>query len=169
MRLEGGREEIRYAIGLQYKNIAGAMKGSDRNTFNGNMFLSYKLGNVTFQNDLQISSNKSINSPYGTFSDYAKINSYWKPYDDEGNLLQVLDERHYSSLGGPGINSENVVYNPLYNAYLPGINESKYTQITNNFGVEWNIVPGLLVRGRLGVTSRNNRSDNYNRQVIPIF
>lgn len=161
LRLEGGREEIRYAIGLQYKNIAGAMKGSDRNTFNGNMFLSYKLGNVTFQNDLQISSNKSINSPYGTFSDYAKINSYWKPYDDEGNLLQVLDERHYSSLGGPGINSENVVYNPLYNAYLPGINESKYTQITNNFGVEWNIVPGLLVRGRLGVTSRNNRSDNY--------
>lgn len=41
LRLEGGREEIRYAIGLQYKNIAGAMKGSDRNTFNGNMFLRH--------------------------------------------------------------------------------------------------------------------------------
>lgn len=49
LRLEGGREEIRYAVGLQYKNVAGAMKGSDRNTFNGNVFLSYKLKNIIFQ------------------------------------------------------------------------------------------------------------------------
>ena len=92
LRLEGGREEIRYAVGLQYKNVAGAMKGSDRNTFNGNVFLSYKLKNLTFQNDLQISHNKSINSPYGTFSDYANTNAYYKPYDDDGSLLQILDD-----------------------------------------------------------------------------
>ena len=30
LRLEGGREEIRYAVGVSYKNVAGAMKGSDR-------------------------------------------------------------------------------------------------------------------------------------------
>lgn len=158
LRLEGGREEVRYAVGLSYKNIAGAMKGSERNTLNGNVFLSYKIKNLSFQNDLQITSNKSINSPYGRFSDYAKINAYWKPYDDQGNLLKVLDDQIYVSLQS---NRDNLVYNPLYNAYLPSIDEKKYTQIQNNFAVEWNILPELLVRGRLGMTFRTSRSDLY--------
>ena len=105
-------------------------------SLNGNVFLSYKLKNVTFQNDLQVTSNKSQNSPYGTFSQYAKLNSYWKPYDDEGNLLMILDDRNYSS-EAYGTNYNNKVYNPLYNAYLPNMDKSKYTQITNNFAVEW--------------------------------
>ena len=160
LRLEGGREEIRYAVGLSYKNVAGAMKGSDRNTLNGNVFLSYKLKKLTFQNDLQVSSNKSQNSPYGTFSQYAKINSYWKPYDDEGNLLMILDERIYSN-EAYGSSYSNTVYNPLYNAYLPSIDNSKYTQITNNFAVEWTILPELILRGKFSVTSKNSRSDEY--------
>ena len=160
LRLEGGREEIRYAIGLSYKKVAGAMKGSNRNTFNGNVFLSYRLKSLIFQNDLQITSNKAIDSPYGTFSDYAEINSYWKPYDDEGNLLMILDDRNYSS-EAYGSNYSNTVYNPLYNAYLPSIDESKYTQITNNFAVEWSILPELILRGKFSVTSKNSRSDDY--------
>lgn len=160
LRLEGGREEIRYAVGLSYKNVAGAMKGSDRNTLNGNVFLSYRLKNLTFQNDLQVSSNKSQNSPYGTFSDYAKINSYWKPYDDDNNLLMLLDDRNYSN-EAYGTNYSNTVYNPLYNAKLPGMDKSKYTQITNNFAVEWSVLPELVVRGKFSVTSKNSRSDKY--------
>lgn len=160
LRLEGGHEEIRYAIGLSYKNVAGAMKGSDRNTLNGNVFLSYKLKNLTFQNDLQISSNQSQNSPYGTFSDYAKINSYWKPYDDEGNLLMILDDRNYSN-EAYGDTYSNTVYNPLYNAYLPSIDKSKYTQITNNFAMEWCVLSELVLRGKFSVTSKNSRTDEY--------
>lgn len=156
LRMEGGDEIFRYAAGLSYNNVAGAMKGSERNTFNGNMFLSYKYKNLTFQNDLQISSNKSKNSPYGTFNDFAKINSYWTPYDDEGNLVRVLEDYRYISL-----NRTNYVVNPLYNAQLPSRNESKYTTITNNFAMEWNILPELFVRGRLGITSSTTRSDVY--------
>lgn len=159
LRLEGGREEIRYAVGLSYKNIAGAMKGSDRNTFNGNVFLSYKLKNLTFQNDLQISHNKSVNSPYGKFSDYTKLNAYWKPYDDAGNLQKILDDTRYSSLASG--KEDYLAYNPLWNAYLPSIDEEKYTQIQNNFGIEWYILPELFVRGRFGLTSKNSRSDLY--------
>lgn len=160
LRLEGGREEIRYAVGLSYRNVAGAMKGSDRNTLNGNVFLAYRLGSLTFQNDLQIAVNKSKNSPYGAFSTYAKINSYWKPYDDEGNLLMLLDDRNYSN-EAYGTNYSNVVYNPLYNACLPSIDENKYTQITNNFAVEWSVLPELVLRGKFSVASRESRSDLY--------
>lgn len=161
LRLEGGREEIRYAVGLSYKNVAGAMKGSDRNTLNGNVFLSYKLKNLTFQNDLQIAHNNSRNSPYGTFSQYAKVNSYWKPYDDEGNLLLKLDDNVYGSMASAATMDRNTVYNPLYNASLPGIDKSRYTQITDNFAVEWSILPELVLRGKFSVTSNNSRSDKY--------
>lgn len=161
LRLEGGREEIRYAVGLSYKNVAGAMKGSDRNTLNGNVFLSYKWKNLTFQNDLQIVYNQAQNSPYGTFSQYAKINSYWKPYDDQGNLLMKLDDFTYGSLSSVATMDRNTVYNPLYNAFLPSIDKSKYTQITDNFAVEWSILPELVLRGKFSVTSNHSRSDKY--------
>ncbi|MCB6974845.1 MULTISPECIES: SusC/RagA family TonB-linked outer membrane protein [Butyricimonas] len=159
LRLEGGREEIRYAVGLSYKSVAGAMKGSGRNTLNGNIFLSYKLKNLTFQNDLQVVRNNSRNSPYGIFSLYTKLNSYWKPYDDEGNLLMILDDRNYAS--DVWVSYSNKVYNPLYNAYLPNIDESKYTQITNNFAIEWRVLPELVVRGKFSVTSKTSRLDKY--------
>ena len=160
LRLEGGHEEIRYAVGLSYKNVTGAMKGSERNTFNGNVFLSYRLKNLVFQNDLQVSSNKSKNSPYGSFSEYAKLNSYWKPYDDEGNLLKVLDETDYRSLSTLYYNAK-VIYNPLYNAFLSSIDDSKYTQVRDNFSLEWNILPELTFRTRVGITAQTNRSDFY--------
>lgn len=158
LRLDGGSEVFRYAAGLFYNHVAGAMKGSERNTFNGNVFLSYKYKNVTFQNDLQVSFNKAIESPYGYFGDYAKINAYWKPYDDEGNLLKkVENERYYASL----FRNNTDVYNPLWNALLPSINERKYTQIQNNFAIEWNILPELFVRARIGVMAQTSRSDKY--------
>lgn len=67
LRLEGGDASFRYAAGLSYNHVAGTMKGSDRITVNGNVFLSYNYKNLTFQNDLQVSNNKAKNSPYGTF------------------------------------------------------------------------------------------------------
>lgn len=156
LRLEGGSETFRYAAGLSYNNVAGTMKGSNRNTFSGNIFLSYRFKNLIFQNDLQISSNKSYNSPYGTFSNFTKINSYWAPYDDDGNLVKMLENFHYLS-----ILRTNIVYNPLYNAQLPSRNENKYTTINNNFAMEWQILPELLFRGRLGITTRDSRGDIY--------
>lgn len=156
LRLEGGDDIFRYAAAIGYNDIAGAMKGSNRKTINGNIFLSYKYKSLTFQNDLQISSNHSYNSPYGTFNDFARLNSYWKPYDDEGNLIKEFDRWHITGEPEP-----HILYNPLYNAYLPSKDESKYTQIQNNFAIEWHILPELFVRGRLGITSQTNRSDVY--------
>lgn len=124
LRLEGGDASFRYAAGLSYNHVAGTMKGSDRITVNGNVFLSYNYKNLTFQNDLQVSNNKAKNSPYGTFSDFSQINSYLKPYDDEGNILKYADNETYST---------TQTINPLYNALLPYKNETKYTSITDNF------------------------------------
>lgn len=37
----------------------------------------------------------------------------------------------------------------------------RYTQIQNNFAIEWHILPELFVRGRLGITSKTDRADVY--------
>ncbi len=155
--IEGGNESLRYGASLSYNNIEGAMKGSDRNTLTGEMYLLYKFKNITFQNRLTVTNNKSSNSPYGSFSDYAQLNSYFTPYDDEGNIQKMLENNvYYASL-----NRYSTVYNPLYNAYLPQKNTSEYTEITNNFSVEWYVLPELFFRGQFSVTKQTNRSDVY--------
>lgn len=154
LRLEGGTESLRYAAALSYNGVNGAMKGSKRETINGNVFLSYKYKSVTFQNDLQVSINHAENSPYGTFSDYGKLNSYWKPYDDEGNLIKTF----YCTTTSV---SNTKMNNPLYNAGLPSLDKQKYTVIRNNFAIDWYILPELFVRGRLGISGKTNRGDKY--------
>jgi len=164
LRLEGGEGAIRYAVTVGYNRIAGAMKGSDRNTFSGGVFLSYSLKNFIFRNDLQIMNTVAKHSNYGSFSEYAAINSYWRPYDDDGNLIKKLeDAQDYISLPGVGRSRQlNTVYNPLWNAYLPAKNESKYLDITNNFSAEWHIIPQeFFMRASLGVSVQNSRGDVY--------
>lgn len=154
--IEGGDEHLRYGANLTYNNVEGAMKGSSRNTLSGNMFLLYKYKNFTFQNNLQITNTKSNNSPYGSFSEYCALNSYYTPYDDEGNLKKTLEDFYY-----PMTQERNTVYNPLYNATLPSKDTSEYTDIINNFSVEWYILPELFLRGQFSYTKETSRSDVY--------
>lgn len=154
--IEGGDSNIRYGASLSFNNIAGAMKGSKRNTLTGDMFLLYKYNNLTFQNRLQIANNKSANSPYGDFKDYCELNSYFTPYDKDGNMQKTLEDFYYVSL-----NKQSFVYNPLYNAKLPSRDTNEYTEITNNFSVQWDILPELFVRGQFSVTKETHRSDKF--------
>ena len=154
--IEGGDEHLRYGAAITYNNVEGAMKESDRNTLSGNMFLQYRYKNFTFQNNLQITNTTSNNSPYGSFSEYCALNSYYTPYDEEGNLKKTLEDFYYPMTG-----DRNTVYNPLYNAYLPRKDSSEYTEITNNFSVEWYILPELFLRGQFSYTKQTSRSDLY--------
>ncbi|MDR2413762.1 MAG: SusC/RagA family TonB-linked outer membrane protein, partial [Odoribacteraceae bacterium] len=162
LRIEGGTPELLYAVNIGYDNVEGAMKGSSRNTFNGDVLLSYDYHNLTFKNDLSISFNKSKNSPYGSFKEFTSANAYHKPYDDEGNLQMFLERNMYyaslSSIGG----MYQTLENPLWNASLPGKDEEKYTQIQNNLEVMWEVIPKeLTLRGRFGFTRGTQRADVY--------
>ncbi len=154
LTLDGGADNFRYSAGAAYNNVAGVIRQSSRNTFSGNLFFQYEVKNVKFQNDLTILFNRNYNSPYGTFSDYASANPIYTPYDDEGNLKKILVSPY---AGG----SPKQVGNPLWNATLPYRDDGSYTNIRNNFAVEWNITPDLFVRGRVAVTKQESRSDKY--------
>jgi hypothetical protein len=51
--------------------------------------------------------------------------------------------------------------NPLYNATLNTRSSNSYTQITNNFSIEWKPFDGFITRGRATVTSKTSESDYY--------
>lgn len=155
LRLEGGSQEFRWSTSLGYNNIVGAMKGSQRNNFNGVVTLSYAVKNVIFKNQTTIGLNKGDESNYGKFSDYAKMNPYWKIKDEDGELIK---EYNYY-LGNSLVPKKHG--NPLYNAGLKSIDEDRYTEIINNFSIEWNILNSLKFKGQLGLYKSFNASDNY--------
>lgn len=156
VRLEGGDKTFRYSASVQYNNVKGVMKKSDRSSLNAGVNLSYYHKNVLFRNDLQISYTDSKESPYGSFSDYTSLNPYWKPYDDDGNMIKLFDDdiEFYDGFS-------KLPKNPLYNATLNMKSGNKYTQITNNFSIEWKPFEGFIARGRFTVNSKNTEYDYY--------
>lgn len=171
LRIDGGKEEIRYALNLSYRKTEGTMKGSDRNTLIGGVTLSYELGRLLFQNEMSITYSKGEESPYGEFSDWVAINAYWTPYDDEGNVKKMLEQNQYyeSLVNLARTQTTNTVYNPLYNTRLPQLNSKQYTNIRNNFAVDWKILEELRFRGSVGVTAQYDRSDRYISALHTMF
>jgi TonB-linked SusC/RagA family outer membrane protein len=157
LKLEGGDDKFRYSASVNYNLMTGVMKGSNRKTFNGSINLTYYHKKITFRNQLNISLNKSENSPYGNFGDYVKLNPYWAPYNNKGNLVKIFDQS--SVLWG--YNKKYYPVNPLYNASLHTINSSDYTNITNNFSVEWKVMEGFSLRGKMGISKLISNSDNF--------
>ena len=154
VKLEGGDQSFRYSASVQFNHIAGVMKESMRNNFNGGINLSYKTSKLIFRNSLNISLNKAQESPYGTFDQYVKLNPYWTETDENGNIQQFFDTAYLFWNG-------ELPANPLYNATLNTKETSDYTNITNNFSIEWHPTDELIFRGTFGIYTQTDNSDNY--------
>ncbi len=154
VRMEGGSEEFRWSATANYKNTEGAMKNSSRRTFNGSITLMYTIKNLIFKNYTSYGISRSQESNYGSFSDYVAQQPYNMPYDENGNIQQYF-ENFYGSSRGRG------EFNPLWDASLGSFDKSGYEELTNNFSIEWKILPELTLRGQLGITSNNNHSDAF--------
>lgn len=144
--IDGGNDAMRYSANISYNRINGVMKGSDRSTISGMVTLSYRYKSLLFRNNLSVDKNKAYNSPYGSFSAFAEMNPYLRIRDEKGALIKDYG---------------NNVYNPLYNATIGTKDYSNYTTITENFYGEWSALKNLKLTARVGVTLRNDDSDNF--------
>lgn len=151
---EGGNDAFQYGIDLSYNDVEGVMKGSNRKTLSGGMTFSYHYKGLLFRNNLEVDYNKANNSPWGSFSSYTSMNPYFRPYDDHGNLI-----KSYTIFEGTPY--ETQITNPMWNASINTKNESKYTQITNNFYAEWHIYQDLKFTGRFALLHQDNRSEVF--------
>lgn len=151
LTFDGGEESFQYSVNLGYNNNKGVMKGSDRNTYNGQSILVYRKGKISATNNLSIDRNFAKNSPYGTFSEYARMNPYWRIYDDNGNIIPA-----YALFG-----TAQLVGNPLYNASLNAKDGSNYTTITQNFQLDYRHNNNLRFNARVGYNQQNTETEFF--------
>ena len=159
LSVELGSNDLRVIADLSYNNIQGVMKGSERVNTAGSLMVSYRHKKFNFRNILTVTSNVSNDSPYGQFSEYARLNPYWSPYDENGLLsqniaLQFIDDKDKET-------SDEFVANPLYNASLNTLLRQEYIDVTNNAYIEWMIKPGLKATGRFGITEKRTKADEF--------
>ncbi len=157
--LEGGDNTFQYGVDLSYNNVAGVMKKSNRDTFSGGIKLTYRYKSLSFRNNLTITYNKGTESPYGKFSEYADANPYLRVHDENGQMAprptDLIDNWELARFTHQ--------YSPLYNASLNSKNYKEYTQIQNNFYVEWAPAKGLKFIGRASM----NKTDDAQHVFIP--
>lgn len=157
--IELGSKELKALATFSYNDTQGAMKGSFREVISGNVNLSYRRGGWTFRNIMSISSMNSSESPWGSFSDYAALNPYLTPYDEEGKLKKVLQSKDFTY---KGITTHfGLVTNPMYNATIGTTDTSEYLAISDNFYAEYQFLKFLRMVARFGIDSQRTRTDEF--------
>ena len=145
---EGGEDKIRYGIGLSAGNVAGVMKGSDRETLEGNVDLIYRTGKFQFSNKLSINW-LDVSNPTVSFAEYAYANPYYRKYNADGGIDKYL---YYPEEGV----DDYPVSNPLWNAHLNNWDTASGFGFTNNFIFEWFVTEELRFRTKFGLTKQDD-------------
>ena len=151
LNFTGGANEWRFRFDLSYDATIGVMKGSDRKNFNGTLEVDYITDKWTVMQSLSVGINTSEDSPYGMFSDYANMNRYWNPYDEDGKPME----------GYAHPLSQEQIENPLYDWSVGCWNKSEYTSLRSNTSIRYTIRPGFQVVGSLGLSRQITRDDDF--------
>lgn len=151
LTVELGGQNLRLIGDLSYRDVKGAMKGSERKNISGSMSASYRVNNLKFQNIISINSNNSAESPYGLFSDYVKMNPYWRAVNTDGTIP------YYAEIGPNGAKYTNPLFNSTVNSKIT----AEYFNVVNNFYLEWTLKPGLKATTRVGIEVNRNGADEF--------
>jgi TonB-linked SusC/RagA family outer membrane protein len=152
--LTGGKE-LQYMAGLNYRNNKGVMKGSERDSYGGNLRLVYRgVKGLSIQNNISVQGTAGTDGSWGSFSDFAKANPYYKKRNDDGSIPKYLDNTTVEQASGKSIS----IYatNPLYNATLNSRGDNDVFILTNNTSIDWKINRDLLVKGSLSLRHESN-------------
>ncbi|HKG07719.1 MAG TPA: SusC/RagA family TonB-linked outer membrane protein [Pedobacter sp.] len=156
INLEGGSDVFRYGVDVRYQTRPGVMKGSSRDQYSGGMNFIYNRGKFQFRNELTVTQVKAIESPYGDFKNYVRMNPYYPMMDASGRYPQLVDAwRSRDQI------SYKYVYNPLYDAQLSSFNKNGYTEIIDNLSGELEVAKDLKLRAQMSLTTRSLTEDKF--------
>ncbi len=134
VNFEGGDRSLRYKVYLGASFAPGVMKQTDLNTKTGKVDLLYRFNKFLISNQLSLDyavGNRT--SSYGSFAEYTLLNPYYRPYDEHGNIVKILDQNDLL-LGWYGTPTVNPMYNTLY-GYK---DESRDFEVREALKVEYN-------------------------------
>lgn len=147
--VDGGSEGFMFGIGVNYNGTTGVMKDSDRDSYGGNLDLTYRHGKLLFSNKFT-AQYTSTTDPVVSFNEYASANPYYKKYDENGNVTPWLENSDFAKAA-----------NPLYNASLNSRNTSSTLLLTNYFSAEFNPIQQFRIRAKFGLTHSNKDGENF--------
>lgn len=157
LTMDGGSDRMTYGMDFTYNINNGVMKGSDRTSYNGGIYLNYRGDKFILSNRLSLQYTNANNSPWGSFAQYIKMNPYYSPYDENGNIKLYLQRRILD------IQSEVYadIYNPVFNTTLNGKDFRNTRNLINNTAFTYNFNKELSLRARLSLTSQNDNSEIF--------
>lgn len=147
LRVYGGASDIRYELTGRFANTHGVMKDDLRRRYNIGFKLDYFISNsIKISNRSTYAEVSSKDTPYGSFSRYARMNPYDPMYNEDGtvnlNLSWDLD-------------------NPLYEATLGSFSNSDSRTFTNSTDLRWEINKQFRVTGHFNVSTGKSGSSNF--------
>lgn len=148
---EGGSDAIRVGVDFRFDNQNGVMKESGRKRVGTGLTLEYRYKGLQVRNQTFFDMIRAEDSPYGSFSDYSRMQPYYAIHDEEGKLIEV--QPYYQGLSN--------VLNPIYEATLASFSRTKYNEWTNNFSANWFINPYLSLKGQVAVVYKDQTGNRF--------
>ena len=153
--LSGGSRMFKYNISGSYNDIAGVMEKSSRQGMSLRMNLTYgDFKHLFIQNVIAVSRNSSSDVPYGSFSDYVRLNPYDRAYNEDGTLNNNLSF---------------VAANPLYEKTLNSYIRNFSISFAYSLKLRWNILSSLRAEAAVAYTSGGMSSENFNSPLSKKF
>ncbi|RAV28945.1 SusC/RagA family TonB-linked outer membrane protein [Sinomicrobium soli] len=153
VRADGGNEEIRFGVDINYRKQEGVMKGSARETWGGNIDLTYRKGKLNISNRLYVNGSEADESPYGAFADFARASPYYRKRNEFGEAPKYLEEEAWIE----GWRTYKVT-NPLYRATVANTDNNKGFNLRNNLNAIWTIDESLRLQG--GIQLRKGTTEH---------
>ncbi len=150
--IELGNQGLNVIGDLSYRDVQGVMIGSSRRNVGGNLTASYRVKKFLFRNIMSVTSNTSVESPYGSFDDYVKMNPYWVAKNADGTIPFYAEINRYD---------ESRVTNPFFNSTTNTRYDNSYFNFTNNFYIEWMLNNQFRLVGRFGVDNKTSEANSF--------
>ena len=150
----GGTDVFRYSLDLNLAMQPGVMKESENQTKGVNFNMTYLKNKFTMRASISLSESDSKNSPYGSFSQYTRLNQYYIPTDGDGKQKKVLDNNVVSG-------QNRVITNPLYDATVGIKDLTNSLTIATNLSMEYMLLDNLRLTEQLSYTRGMAGTDKF--------
>lgn len=147
LRVYGGAQEIRYELTGRFANTHGVMKDDYRHRYNIGFKLDYFVNNnIKISNRSTYAEVSSKDTPYGSFSQFARMNPYDPMFNADGTVNTALSWD---------------LDNPLYEATLGSFALSDSRTFSNSTDVRWELTPQFRLTGHFNVSTGRGGSTDF--------
>lgn len=157
LSIEGGDRALRYKLYFGVNFTPGVMKESTRQTQVGALDLSYRFRKLLIRNQVNVDNSLGDNSPWGSFSEYTRLNPYLRPYGEKGEILKNLQ---YWIDPNTSFKGESIP-NPMYNTTFHSKNRNTAFSVRDQFYLEYNPIDVLRFQADVGIVKTTGKYERF--------